>query len=200
MSLALIVSATLSLSTTANMNVATSTGIIDESLAQFSLISLEESEGTQNQKVPFTIDDSEIEGATIISTGLFGEEIPLNGAVSGSFILSNGLSADNPIVTVDLSGPEKGLVAEDVLVWGQKETLVFSAGNTARAEVILGLLGFGATNNQLAEAYDKIGNHPKFDQLRQLMLEEKGFPDDDALLNRIADLTVEIAVDSLRTP
>lgn len=197
--MSLILSAVLTLSTTISTAGATSNGTINGLFAQLSSVSLQEDRETQNQKVPFEIDDSEIEGATIISAGLFGEEIPLNGAVSGSFVLPEGLSADNPVITVELSGPEKGLVAEDVLVWKQKEALFFNGGNTARAEVILGLVAFGSTGNRLAEAYDKIGNHPKFDQLKQLMLKEKGFPDNDALLDRIADLTVEIAVDSLRT-
>ena len=200
MSLALIVSAILTLGTTSNVNAAASNGIGNRLLPQFSLISLGENVGTQNQKVPFTIDGSEIEGATVISMGLFGEEIPLNGVILGNFVLSDGLSADNPVIIVDLSGPERGLVAEDVLVWGQKETLVFNAGNTARAEVILGLLDFGAAGSQLSGAYGKIGNHPEFGQLKQLIMKERGWPENEILLERIADLTVKIAVDILRTP
>ena len=178
MSLVLIVSATLMLGIPVTIGTAMQDGIM-------------------NQRVPFTIDDRETEGATIISTGLFGE-IPLNGAVSGSFVLPNGLSADNPVISVDLSGPERGLIATDVLVWGHKETLFFDAGNTARAEVMLGLLDFGATTNQLVRAYKKISDHPKFGQLEQLVLEEKGWPENEALLERIADLTVKIAIDILK--
>jgi hypothetical protein len=147
--------------------------------------------------VAFSIDTDEVEGATTIWADLFGVRTALQGKDSGVYALPYPLSLDNPIVIVSVSGPNVGIVGEDVLIWKRKETLVFNAHNNARSAVIFGLIQFGASNNQLIHAYTNIGGHAKFPELRQIFLAEKGHPASDAILDSIAEMTFEIAVDIL---
>ena len=126
--------------------------------------------------------------------------ILLRGKRSGVFILQRPLSADNPIIIVDINKPAKGSIAQDVLFWKRKETLAFNAENSARTEIIYGLVDFGVTGNQLIQAYEEIDHHPSFAKLRQMFLEEKGYPDNKMRLELLYDLSFEITVDILKKP
>ena len=157
-------------------------------------------EPSSPRQIPYTINTAEVEGATTISSGLFGGLVPLQGRRSGVFILQNPLSADNPITVVDINKPKTGQVAQDILIWKRKETLAFNAENSARTEIVYGLVDFGVTGNRLAKAYEKISDHPSFAKLRQMFLEEKGYPDNKVRLELLYDLSFEITVDILKDP
>ena len=152
------------------------------------------------EQIPYTIDTDEVEGATTMWADLLGSRTELQGKSAGTYALPHPLSADNPVVIVSISKPKVGMVGRDVLIWCRKEKLDFSASNNARAAVISGLIDFRIPKGQLMKAYGKISNHPRFAELRQMMLKERGYPNSDAFLDSTAEVTFEIANDVLKEP
>ena len=69
---------------------------------------------------------------------------------------------------------------EDVLVLGKKNTLEFSAENTAKARLLRLLVLFNATREETLESYDLFAKHPKFAELVMLYSQLKGLPPDES--------------------
>lgn len=198
MTWSLIATAVLSLSNPVNMGMAV--GTPQESVqAQFDQVHLAAqappSEGIT--EVPFSIDTDEIEGAATIWADIFGDRTMLNGSTSGTFVLPLPLTADAPIMFVTLSRDGGGIVAEDVLVYGVKETLQFDAANAARARVMETLRTTNLSVELLMEAYGQIDEHPVFPELVQLFVDTRGYPEDLVLRQEIGSLSVDITLDLL---
>lgn len=83
---------------------------------------------------------------------------------------------------------------EDVLVLGKKDTLEFSAMNTARSSLAGLLVVFGVTLEQTLRAYDLFPEHPKFADLVTIYASQKGIPTDGATLEKIGALQAEIVI------
>jgi hypothetical protein len=194
----LITSILLALNAPFETGLASQSGLTT-SAAQFTFANLAGSEGNQTTKVPFTIDQDEVVGASTIWADLFGNDTALQGNVIGEYLLPEPLSAEHPIDFVSISKSSGGMIGRDVVIWQEKESLNFSAENTAIAVALTGLIEFGVSEHQIVQAYPLVRNHPKIPELRRLILAEQGYPDEESLLDQIADIRVTIALDVIES-
>ena len=169
------------------------------SAAQFTTVNMTGNEGNQTTKIPFTINQSEVVGASTIWADLFGNDTALPDNATGEYLLPEPLSAEHPIDFVSVSKSRGEMIGRDVVIWQAKESLNFNAENTAIAVALTGLIEFGVSEHQLVQAYPLVGNHQKIPELKQLTLVEQGYPDDDSLLDQIANIRVTIALDVIES-
>lgn len=144
------------------------------------------------QAVSFEIDSSTVQGWGSIST-VQGTYTAVQGQTSGTVDITLP-TQDNPFVFVDLlaSDKEVGLAAYDVLVYSVKNTLSFSATNTARAFMVDLLELYRLTSIQKIAAYENLAEHPDFPKLVEIYASGKGVPTSDEVLSNITSLQVEI--------
>jgi hypothetical protein len=144
--------------------------------------------------IAFTIDTAEVAGATQIWADIFGPYTNLN-ASSGVYKVDLP-TEENPIKLVTLSSKDDDIVATDVLIYGFKDTLTFNAANSARAEIVNGLVNmWDVEPSQIASIYPAIKQHPLFKDLVDVYLVERGWPNDEALRDKLSELEVKIIID-----
>ena len=148
----------------------------------------------ERRVVPYTIDTSTVSNWDTLS--IEGDFINISGAATGSVEVPLP-TAEHPIIYVRLLKDDisKSGGGEDALVLGRKDTLEFSAENTARADLTRSLVLFGVTREEAFLAYDMFPGHPKFADLTALFTEQKGSPRDEAALEEIGTLEGEILID-----
>lgn len=147
-------------------------------------------------KVPFSIDTSEVEGGTALSSGLFDFDwYSLGRQTSGVYPLARELSENYSIVRVTLTLADGSIAAEDLLILGVKETLIFNARTNALAGVINAAEAYGATVAEQIAIYGRAENHPQLTELEAIYRNAKGWPDDKAISERASEIKVIIAFD-----
>ena len=104
---------------------------------------------------------------------------------------------DDPTVRVRLENADvsKAGGGEDILVLGKKDTLEFSAENTARARLTGLLPFFMVTLEETLQAYNSFPEHPEFAELVELYDQQKGLPADETAIEEIGTLSGEIVLD-----
>ncbi len=147
----------------------------------------------EQQMVSYTIDADTVGNWSTLNAGDNFEDI--SGKPTGT-VEAPSPTEDYPIVYVSLLQDDISRAGggEDVLVLGKKDTLEFSATNTARSSLAGLLVVFGVTLEQTLRAYDLFPEHPKFADLVAIYAEQKGIPTDEATLNKIGALEGEIAI------
>ncbi len=146
-------------------------------------------------KVPFTVDTAEITGGVEVSAGQKEGLFLDDGETSGTFELPRPLTPEDPLMLVTLWGADVSLVAQDVLIYGVKESLTFDATNAAKGLVMFLLNGSTLSTDRLITIYSKIEAHPDFPNLVGFMRTHKGYPDGDALLDDMIDISFPIIND-----
>lgn len=158
--------------------------------------------GASSQLVKFVIDTSTV--ANWDTMRVAGENIDLGGATTGS-VNAPVPTETHPVVFVGLSKDDiySAGGGEDVLVFGKKRTLEFSAGNTALARLTRALVLYETTREETLQAYNLFPQHPKFTELVALYSDLKGLPADEATAEASGTLQGEIIVgvmNQLRQP
>ena len=145
------------------------------------------------QPVKFVIDTNTV--GNWDTARVAGEDVDLDGVTAGSTNVPMP-TEDQPVVYIGLSRADvyNAGGGEDVLVLGKKDTLEFSAANTARAKLVRALVLYEATREETLKAYDWFPKHPKFAGLVALYRQRKGFPADEATLEASGTLQGEIIV------
>ncbi len=146
------------------------------------------------QPVKFIIDTSTVGNYETIFVA--GETVHIDGATEGTIDVPSP-TEDEPIVYVRLQNADvsKAGGGEDVLVLGKKDTLEFSAENTARARLTGLLPFFMVTLEETLQAYDSFPEHPEFAELVELYDQQKGLPADETAIEEIGTLSGEIVLD-----
>lgn len=145
------------------------------------------------QPVEFVIDTNTVGNWDTVRVA--GEDVDLDGTRAG-FISAPMPTEKQPVIYVGLSRTDVYSAGggEDVLVLDKKNTLEFSAENTARAKLVRALVLYEATREETLQAYDLFPEHPKFAELVALYRQQKGLPADEATLEASGTLQGEIIV------
>ena len=154
-------------------------------------------------EAPFTIDTDEIVGGAEVTAYIMQEGLSLGGSASGTLSLLPPVTADGPPLIVTLRETDGTPVAFDVLIYGVKESLTFDATNAAKAHVMFLLNAYNISTDRRITGYSKIEKHPNFPRLVEFIRTHKGYPDDDALFEIMADISHPIVADlatELRNP
>ena len=147
---------------------------------------------TQSQmltEAPFTINTEELTGGVEVAAYILQEGPFLNGATSGTLPLSPPVTPDNPLLITGLRGADGTPVAYDVLIYGVKESLSFDATNAAKGLVMFLLSDSNLPTDRLITIYSKIEAHSDFPSLVGFIRTHKGYPDDDALIDSMIDIS-----------
>lgn len=144
--------------------------------------------------VPYTIDTSTVGNWDTLSVG--SDFVDITGAATGSVEVPLP-TEEHPIVYVSLLKDDvtKSGGGEDALVLGRKDTLEFTAKNTAMTGLTQPLVLFMVTREETFLAYDMFPEHPRFAELVALYTKHKGLPHDTASLEEIGTLEGEILLD-----
>ena len=155
-------------------------------------------------EVSFAINTNELVGGVEVDANLWEDGLFLNnGETSGTFELPRPLTPEDPLMLVTLWGADASLIADDILIYGVKESLTFDATNAAKANVLDFLRNSDLSTDRLITAYSMIEEHPNFPALVAFIRTHQGYPDSEALLGEMADISVPIIVnltEELRNP
>ncbi len=145
----------------------------------------------------FFINTKEIMGGAEVSAvmWIWEDGLFLNGATSGTLELPRPLTAGEPLMLVKLYKADGALVADDMLIYGVKESLTFDATNAAKGLVMFLLSDSTLSTDRLITIYSKIEEHPDFPNLVGFIRTYKGYPDGDALLDDMIDISFPIIND-----
>jgi hypothetical protein len=149
-------------------------------------------------QVLFEVDTSTIEGWSGITVGgLFGLHTPVEGQASGT-VAAILPTPEEPFMFADLLAADregsKGY-ATDVLIYGVKDTLYFSAANTALTSLLRKLKFFNLSMEERMLAYERFEEHPKFDELTRIYTDSRGMPVQEQALERSGDLQSQIVIE-----
>lgn len=139
-------------------------------------------------EIPFSIDKSEVIGGVWIASPA-GRTF-----VNRADKVKHWLTKD--VMAVYLFDGKGSPVAYDVVAKGFKQTLLFNAINTARADVMMSLVMAGLEGDRWKSSYRRIDRHPKFNKLVEPLRSAKRLAKDDYDL--ITTISVEIALDMLK--
>lgn len=144
-------------------------------------------------RTDYSIDERTVSGWGYLVVS--NRHILAKGSTSGTILASDSTQAA-PFVFGFLysDGLGRGSVAEDVLVFGQKESFHFNAENSARAELLAKLVYFTMSPAQKLRVYDLIPEEPAFEELVQLYARAKRIPTDEEVNGRKTDLQAAIFV------
>lgn len=158
------------------------------------VLPLSESESfSKGSPTNFTIDEQTVSGWGYLVVS--NRHTLAKGSTSGTVLASKPTQAA-PFVFAFLysDGTGRGSVAEDVLVFGRKQSFHFNAENSARAEILADLVYFTMSPAQKLRVYDLIPEEPAFEELVQLYAQTKKIPSDEEVNGRKTDLQAEILV------
>lgn len=111
-------------------------------------------------EIPFVIDDHEAVGGVRVASSL--ERVPIAAARVSELLPGDGMTVVFLLDDVD------EYVALDVVSTGVKETLLFNAENTAKANVVFAMSMIGVPPALQLAAYARLTEHPRFAELVEL--------------------------------
>ena len=146
---------------------------------------------SENVETAFAIDPNTVAGWDFIVVD--NKRIQVKGVTSGT-VPAPPTSRTTPFVSAFLYAEVSGYgtVAEDLLVFGRKDSFYFSAENSAKTELIQNLRFFTLTLRQQLRVYDLIPEEPQFEELVELYAQTKNIPSDESLSGRKTELQAAI--------
>ena len=150
---------------------------------------------TTPTEIPYQIDASEVGSGVTVATSV--ERV----STLDTHAVKEYLPQDALAIVLLLDEGDK-VVALDVVSHGVKDTLIFNATNSAKADVIVSLNFWALPRDLMVVAYGRVADHPDFPALVQFYRAAKGAPyteEADALSVKIAsDLAAQL-VEEART-